>query len=78
MPCTNMSEYVFPAHLLISILFTYWQEKDSEKDLQNRVCAIVFFSQARVLVPKQLSGGISFRAGGLHILKYQAHVSFSK
>lgn len=46
MLCANVSEYVFPAHLLISILFTYWQEKDSKKDLQNKVCFNMVSSKA--------------------------------
>lgn len=48
MLCANMSEYVFPAHLSISILFTYWQEKDYEKDLEDKVCFNMVFSKAKV------------------------------
>lgn len=47
MLCASVSEYVFPAHLSISILFTYWHEKDSEKDLPKKVCFNIVFSKAR-------------------------------
>ena len=61
MLCANVSEYVFPAHLSISILFTYWQEKDSEKDLQNKVYFNKVFSKAKVLVPKAVICWHAFR-----------------